>query len=163
MAFMVALTACGGDSDSAGPSHPFPAVEGSYSMQGTFNGIPANVAFFNGTMTLTQASRDAAPLGGTSNITASIDGSIFNFANSLINASVSPTGVVTFTIADASGTWTFTGNLSGTTITGQHSMTDGSQTFPGSWSATKASSASAAVARAVSTSSIRELVSSLSR
>jgi hypothetical protein len=156
----VVLVACGGG-DSSGPSHPFPDVAGTYNMQGSFNGIPANVAFFNGTLTITQASLDAAALGGNSNITANLNGDIFNFANSLVNANVSTTGVVTFTIADASGQWNFTGTVANGAITGQHSLTDGTRTLSGTWNASKVSGT--VRARAVPTNRLADLLSTIGR
>jgi hypothetical protein len=141
-----ALFGCGGG-DSNEPEDPFPDVAGLYEVSGTFDDLPANVAFFDGTLTLTQASQATGDLQGTLSVLVTIDDEIFNIVdNALTPASVSPSGVIAFTAADASGTWTFSGTASGSSITdGRHTLTAGSNSFSGAWQADVTSTIQASV------------------
>jgi hypothetical protein len=110
------LTACGGDSNE--PEDPFPDAAGVYQVSGGFDDIPSNVGSFQGTLELTQASRSSGTLQGSAAILATLEGDVFNLSDpALANANVSPSGVLSFTMAGAGATWTFSGTLSGTTIT----------------------------------------------
>jgi hypothetical protein len=132
----VSLLGCGGDSN--GPDAAFPDAAGVYDVSGTFDDLPASVAHFEGTLTITQDSRETGTLGGSAAYLATIDGQVFNLTDDAIDeAAISPTGEIAFTLADASGSWTFTGTLSGTTIIdGRHTISDGSSSYSGAWSAT---------------------------
>jgi hypothetical protein len=134
-------TACGGG-DSNEPEDPFPDAAGVYQISGGFDGIPSNVGSFQGTLEITQASRSSGTLQGSAAIVATLDGDVFNLSDpALANANVSPSGVLTFTMADASGTWTFSGTLSGNTISGgRHTLSAGSESISGSWQGSRASS-----------------------
>jgi hypothetical protein len=136
------VLACGGG-DSNDPGDPFPGAAGTYAMTGGFDDVPSTVASFTGTLTLTQATQESGELGGSAQIVAQINGETFNVADPVLGAaSVSATGTVAFTMADPSGSWTFTGELSGTNIArGRHTLNGGtSGTFSGDWSANRQSS-----------------------
>jgi hypothetical protein len=132
------LLGCGGD--SGGPDTAFPDAAGVYNVTGSFDDLPSSVAHFEGTLTLTQATQESGTLGGSAAYLATIDGDVFNLTDNAINdAAISPTGVISYTLVDPSGSWTFTGTLSGTTITdGRHTISDGSASYSGAWSATTA-------------------------
>ncbi|HUF36198.1 MAG TPA: hypothetical protein VMN37_09620 [Gemmatimonadales bacterium] len=139
------LTACGG-SDANEPEPPFPDVAGVYDVSGGFDGIPTSVGSFAGTLELTQASRSSGTLQGSAAILATIDGSVFNVGDaSLANANVSPAGVLSFTMADNSGTWTFSGTYSSGTIgQGRHTLSSGGESLSGNWQGTRAAGSVAA-------------------
>jgi hypothetical protein len=132
------LLGCGGD--SSGPDAPFPDAAGVYNVTGSFDDLPTSVAHFEGTLTLTQASRESGVLGGSAAYLATIGDDVFNLTDDAIDeATISPTGAISYTLADPSGSWTFTGTLSGTTIIdGRHTISDGSASYSGVWSGTTA-------------------------
>ena len=134
----VGLLGCGGD--SSGPDAAFPDAAGVYNVTGSFDDLSTSVAHFEGTLTLTQPSRETGTLGGSAAYLATIGDEVFNLTdNAIDDASISPTGVISYTLADPSGSWTFTGTLSGTTIIdGRHTISDGSVSYSGAWSATTA-------------------------
>jgi hypothetical protein len=153
----IAALACGGDSTS--PNDVFPNSAGVYNVTGTFDGLSSSDAHFEGTLTLTQASRASGALGGSAAYLATINGSVFNLSDSAIDgATISPTGVITYTLVDASGTWTFTGTLSGTAIVnGRHTISGGSSSFSGAWSVTRATATTAQARVAAATITIEAL------
>lgn len=53
----------------------------------------------------------------------------------ILASSVTPAGVVSFRLSGSGITWTFTGNLDGDEIAGRHTLTDGSTTASGDWTA----------------------------
>lgn len=133
VALCTLLAACGDDSGSGPP--PYPDVEGTYQINGTFAGVPG--ATFAGTMTLLQASRNAAPLTGSATVNYNIGGQTGTLTG-LSNGSVTQAGVVRFDIAnDASGTWQFTGTLNNRTITGSHTLSSGGETVSGTFTAVR--------------------------
>jgi hypothetical protein len=134
------VSACGGD--SSGPNDVFPDAAGVYNASGTFDGISSSDANFSGTLTLTQASRASGTLGGSAAYLARVSGNVFNITDDQLDgASVSPSGVITYTIVEGSSTWTFTGTLSGTSIVnGRHTLSTSSGSSSGAWSATRAGS-----------------------
>jgi hypothetical protein len=135
---VVGVVGCGGDSSD--PGDPFPDASGTYEVNGGFDGIPSSVASFEGTLDLSQASQESGDLEGSASIVAEINGEVLTASDGdLSPASVSSNGTVTFTMADPSGSWTFTGTLSESSITeGRHTLTaPGSGTFSGDWSATR--------------------------
>jgi hypothetical protein len=136
----VSLLGCGGDSN--GPDGAFPDAAGVYNASGSFDDLLPSVAHFEGTLTITQASRETGTLGGSAAYLATIGGDAFNVTDDAIDgAAVSPTGAISFTLVDPGGSWTFTGTLSGSTIIdGRHTISDGSSSYSGAWSATTASS-----------------------
>ncbi len=148
LAFALLASACGGG-DSNEPEDPFPDAAGVYQISGGFDGIPSNVGSFSGTLEITQATRSSGTLQGTAAILATIDGDVFNLSDPVLDgANVSPTGALSFTMADNSGTWTFTGTLSGNTISGgRHTLSAGSESISGNWQGTRAGSG--VVARSV--------------
>jgi hypothetical protein len=154
----IALLGCGGDSND--PDEPFPDVAGVYEIEGTLDDLPANVAHFEGTMELTQASRESGDLEGSLDVLATIDADIFNISDdNLSPASVSPSGVIAFTAADPSETWTFSGTASGNSIiNGRHTLSDGNNSFSGPWRADVAASVGAI---RVAPSDIQNLLSRL--
>jgi hypothetical protein len=135
------LSACGGG-DSNEPEDPFPDVAGVYEVDGTFDDLPATTASFQGTLELTQESRETSALGGSISVLAVIGDDIFNVSDEAISsATVSPSGVISFTAGDGLTTWTFSGTASGTSITnGRHTLSAGTDNLSGSWSGNSASS-----------------------
>jgi hypothetical protein len=150
---------CGGDSNE--PNEPFPDASGVYSINGGFDDIELS---FTGTLEVSQSSRQSGALTGTL-VVVDPDGNTLN--GTLDNASVSTVGVLGFTIADPDGTWTFTGRLSGDSIThGRHTISDGSQSFSGTWQGTIAhgpSSATGSSGYVTRSTSLSELAHSLAR
>jgi hypothetical protein len=147
----VSLLACGGDSN--GPDPVFPDAAGVYNVSGSFDDLASSVAHFEGTLTVTQASRESGTLGGSAAYLTTIGDDVFNVTDDAINgAAVSPTGVISYTLVDPSGSWTFTGTLSGTTITnGRHTISAGSSSYSGAWSA---ATATASIQRRASAASL---------
>jgi hypothetical protein len=165
--YLLAVTlvaSCGGDSPNE-PEPPFPDVAGVYEISGGFDGIPSTNASFTGTLELTQASRASGALGGTVAIVATLAGDVFNVADDDVSpANVSPGGVISFTAADPSGTWTFTGTLSGNTISqGRHTISDGTQSFSGSWQGTRTATAAIGAKSVGQPLSLSEIVGRLRR
>ena len=142
LSVLAVLAACGGDGgDSGGPSEPaFPAVAGIYNVVGSFDGLSSAEGRLTGTLTLTQASRDRGDLGGTISLNARVGPDVFSNSFTLEQANVGTTGQLAFVIRNPSTSvqWTFTGQHSGNAINGgRHTITDGSTSLSGSWSATK--------------------------
>ncbi len=50
-------------------------------------------------------------------------------------ATATTAGVLSFADGDASTLWSFSGTLSGTSVSGRHTLTDGTDAFSGNWSA----------------------------
>lgn len=152
------LPACGGDSTE--PEDPFPDAAGVYQVSGGFDGLPSNVGSFSGTLEITQATRSSGTLQGSAAILATIDGDVFNLNDPVLDgANVSPAGVLSFTIADNSGTWTFTGTLSGNTITsGRHTLSAGGESISGNWQGSRAAAAWAGARAASPGTSLAALV-----
>jgi hypothetical protein len=128
------LYGCGGDNLS--PSEPFPDVSGSYNVEGGFDGATRSEASITGSLTLTQASRQSGTLVGTATLTFNISGDVTTVSDiPLQEASVTPGSVVSFRLGSSSQgvTWTFTGNRSGKTITGRHTLVTTSGTVSGDW------------------------------
>jgi hypothetical protein len=127
------LSACGGDSND--PGEPFPDVEGVYALEGTFDDLSPSEGSFEGTLELTQASQESGALGGSMTILATLGDDIFNVAyEELSDASISPSGTISFTADDGIATWTFSGTASGSSIiNGRHTLSDGSQSMSGAW------------------------------
>lgn len=108
------LTGCGSDSNE--PEDPFPDASAVYEVTGGFDDFSSSQASFTGTLELTQASRESGALEGTAALLADLDGDIFSLTDDdLASATVSPSGVVTFTMAGGSTTWTFSGRFLATT------------------------------------------------
>jgi hypothetical protein len=138
---LLALAACGGDSNE--PNNPFPDAAGVYNVSGSFDDIPSSDAHFEGTLTLTQATRETGALAGSAAILATVGTDIFNLNDPTLDAAaVSTNGVIQYTMSNGGSTWTFSGTLSGNSITGgRHTLSDGSQSLSGAWTANRASSA----------------------
>jgi hypothetical protein len=135
----LAVIGCGGG-DSNAPNPAFPDAAGVYSVSGDFDGLTPAEASFVGTVTLTQASREGGTLGGSASITATVGSDAATASDDALDqASVSQTGALAFTLVDQSGTWTFTGTLSGNSITGgRHTLNvPGSGTISGNWTGTR--------------------------
>jgi hypothetical protein len=139
----LSLAGCGGDGGAnTGPDDPFPDVAGVYNVHGGFDGLTNDEATFVGSLVLTQASRQTGELTGTMSVTATINGQVITAGNvQILSASVSPSGTVSFQLGRLStgGSWTFSGTSAGETITGRHTLTDGSSSFSGDWTATTGS------------------------
>lgn len=132
---------CGGDGGND-PNEPFPDVAGVYELDGTFDDLPPADGNFEGTLQLTQASRESGNLVGSVTLIVSLDGDVFNISDDAVNAaSVTPSGVIAFTVGDGSATWTFTGSASGgSIINGRHTLSSSSGSFSGDWRADAAAS-----------------------
>jgi len=143
----------GGGGDSLIPNDPFPDAAGSYQMEGGFDGLTRNEASFTGILTLTQASRQSGTLGGSVSLSLTVDGSRSSASSAIQSASVSPSGEIAFRLGSAAddATWTFNGTLAGSTINGRHTLSDGSQAFPGNWSATSGAATTGSVTVVVTT------------
>ena len=152
------LPACGGDSNE--PEEPFPDAAGVYQISGGFDGIPSNVGSFSGTLEITQATRSSGTLQGSATILATIGGDVFNLSDPVLGgANVSPAGVLSFTIADNSGTWTFSGTLAGNAITSaRHTLSAGGESLSGDWQGSRAASARAGAGVAARSASLASLV-----
>ncbi len=138
LATALLLSSCGGDSTD--PDEPFPDASGVYQVSGAFDELPSSQAFFNGTLELTQASQESGALHGSAAFLVDLSGDIFNVADdNLLGANVSPSGVVSFTMAGASTTWTFSGTLSGDNIAqGRHTLAgSGLDNISGIWQGTR--------------------------
>jgi hypothetical protein len=150
------LSGCGGGSgDTSAPEEPFPDVAGVYNVQGGFDELTADEASFVGSLVLNQASRQSGELTGTMSVTATINGDITTAGNVAIqSASVSPGGIVSFELGSIGngGRWTFSGTASGETISGRHTLTDGSLSFSGDWTATQGTVGSGNLTATVSNS-----------
>ena len=132
---LCAIAACGGDSSTSPRQSTFPAVVGVYNISGAFNagGLP-----FSGTITFTQASREQPTLDGLCAVSVQTSTGPIAFST-IAAASVSEAGAIGFNIGPATGTttWRFTGVVSGSSITGTHTLAGSSGTFVGTFSATK--------------------------
>lgn len=140
------LANCGGDSNE--PEDPFPDAAGIYEVGGGFDDLPSSQASFEGTLELTQASRESGTLQGSASLLVELAGDVFNITDDVLSgATVSPGGVISFTMAGGSSTWTFTGTLSGNNITqGRHTLAGGEDNFSGDWFATRVTGSSARAA-----------------
>jgi hypothetical protein len=133
------LSGCGGGDDS-GPSDPqFPNVAGFYNLTGTFDGLTPQEASVAGTVQLTQATRESGTLGGNFQVTATIGADVFPITSAITSASVTQGGAVTWTIASNGVAWQFSGNLSGSSMSGRHTLSNGAQSSSGNWSASPSS------------------------
>jgi hypothetical protein len=132
---LFAIAACGGDSSTSPKQPAFPAVVGVYNISGAFNtgGLP-----FSGTVTFAQSSREQPTLDGLCAVTVQTSSGPVTFST-IEAASVSEAGAIGFNIGPATGTttWRFTGVVSGSSITGTHTLAGSSGTFVGTFRATK--------------------------
>ena len=133
-----AVIACGDATSDGGPNDLFPDVAGVYAMEGDFDAVPTEDASFTGMVTIEQESLESSLLGGTADITLITDAGnlVINDAE-LQDASVTLAGEVTFTILSPAdnATWSFTGERAGNLLEGQHTLTVGSESRTGDWSA----------------------------
>ncbi len=152
------LAGCGGDSNE--PNDPFPEASGVYEASGGFDEIPSSDGSFSGTLELTQASRESGALEGAAALLVELQGDIFNLSDDVIsNASVSPTGVIVFTLGDAEATWTFSGTLSGDNInSGRHTLSSTSANISGSWQGSRATGNAIASREASDAISLAEML-----
>jgi hypothetical protein len=133
-----AVLACGDDSADGGPNDLFPDVAGVYALEGGFDEVPAEDASFTGTVTIEQESLESSLLGGTADITLTTEiGSLIIDDAELQDASVTLAGEVTFILVSPADniTWSFIGERAGDLLEGQHTLTRGSESETGSWSA----------------------------
>jgi hypothetical protein len=142
MACSLLLAACGGGgSDSTSPPDEprFPDVAGVYAISGGFDGFTRREAGFNGTLVIRQASRDERFLDGTLSVVANFGGRASGFDNEPIReASVRTDGSIEFHVGSGSSEWRFTGDVSGTRVTGRHTLTGSEESFPGDWTGERA-------------------------
>ena len=139
-----------GNGDSNDPGEPFPDAGGVYEMAGGFDDIGSEDGSFSGTLELNQASQESCALTGTIAILVDLAGDVFNITDNLGGATVSPDGVVTFTIGDAGASWTFTGTFTGLDIEqGRHTLTASEGTLSGSWQAGRTAEAVAGAVRRI--------------
>jgi len=163
LAALVVLAGCGGDS-SSGPDEPtYPAAAGTYAISGSFDGLTPQQANFSGTLTVAQASREAPALTGNFNVTATIGGDVFVLAGTLQSATITTAGVISFATGDAGAAWSFSGTMSGTSVSGRHTLTDGTDAFSGNWSAQRTGNLVAALALPAAASDMGTLAHRLSQ
>ena len=132
-----AVIACGDDNN---PNELFPDVAGTYDIEGEFDGLDPNTNFFTGTMTIEQESLESSLLTGTANIAVtSIIGPFSVTGAELLDASVDLAGQVVFQLRDEGEdvTWDFQGERFGDVIQGDHTVTQGTTTLTGTWTATR--------------------------
>jgi hypothetical protein len=149
--------------DNTAPPPPFPDVSGVYNVTGRFDALPSATSSFTGTLTLTQASRQSGTLAGSAALVVGIEGDVFNINQAAALATVSPDGVLAFSLPGNASHWTFTGTQAGNAIgAGRHTLSDGATSVSGSWEATQASAA-AIVAPVGGSRSMDALVQRLKR
>ena len=131
-----AVIACGDDND---PNEQFPDVAGTYAIEGQFDGFDPSDASFTGTMTIEQESLESSLLTGTANITVTttVIGNLTVTNAELLDASVDRAGQVVFQLRDDEQdvTWDFQGESAGDVIGGDHTVTQGTATATGTWTA----------------------------
>ena len=117
------LTACGGGGDAVAPAPKYPDLAGTYKISGTFDTYTAAEAGLSGTIVITQADRNAPGLAGSANVTVTIGTGAVTLTQ-LKNATANAAGAITFELPPpgSASTWTFTGSMSGTAITGTHAL-----------------------------------------
>jgi hypothetical protein len=131
---VLSAMACGSDK-STGPKNDFPDVGGVWQVTGSFDQDPSET--FSGTMTLVQADRTTGTLTGSIDMTLVSGDNLSGTATSaMIDKAGNLTVVVTDSESGTSASWTFTGTVSGHSVTGRHTLTDGTQTFTGPWTGT---------------------------
>jgi hypothetical protein len=134
LAALVVLAACGGDNSSEPQEPTYPAAAGTYAISGGFDGLTSQQANFSGTLTVGQTSRENPALTGNFNVTATIDGSVFVLTGPLESATITTAGVISFIVGGSSTAWSFSGTMSGTSVSGRHTLTDGIDALSGNWS-----------------------------
>ena len=119
-------------------SYPYPNVAGTWNITGTFDELPT--ASITGTFALTQQSRFSGSITGVANLITVMGGQVFPVPNYPIAATVTSTGVLSFTLTEATAaTWSFVGTIAGNTVSdGRHTLSDGITPHSGSWRATRA-------------------------
>lgn len=99
-------------------------------------------------------------------VTATLGGDVLTGGDpALDQASVATNGAITFTMNDPSGTWTFDGTLSGSSITqGRHSLNaPGVGTISGNWTGTRTSSSVSAMSTRGTGSRLAAIAGALKR
>jgi len=135
----VSVISCGGDSTTAPPRYP--ELSGTFQVTASFTNIPSSQASTTGTITFQQPSRNDSTLIGSSGLVVTLLGTGAPLTH-ITNARVSSTGVVTFLVPtnNATATWQWVGQLSGTAITGQNTLsTPGDSPILGSFTMVKLS------------------------
>ena len=130
-----AVIACGDDNN---PNELFPDVAGTYDIQGDFDGLDPNTNFFTGTVIIEQESLESSLLTGTANIAVTSSIGPFTVTGAeLLDASVDLAGQVVFQLRDEGQdvTWDFQGERAGDVIEGDHTVTQGTTTLTGTWTA----------------------------
>lgn len=141
---LLALTGCGGG-DATGPDEPYPPVAGQWEVHATFDDLPANLAFIQGTIQITQATRSAAALGGTWTFTATVGGDVISGSGIVFQGSTTTAGDITLLLTEPAATtsWTLTGRVTGNTVAGRHTLSDGMDSFSGNWTGQRVASVAA--------------------
>jgi hypothetical protein len=130
-----AVIACG-DDNGGEPNQLFPDVAGVYVVEGQFDGVSPEDMAFTGTVTIEQESLESSLLTGTADLTiTTTDGPINVVDAELLNAGVSLAGVVLFDIEQGQVAWEFSGERAGDILQGPHTLTLGTQTLSGTWTA----------------------------
>ena len=96
------IAACGSDSPAAPPPATYPAVAVTYAISGEFDELTQAEANFAGTVSFTQASREASALTVTINLTVSIGGQAFMISLPVQAASVTAAKSLSFSITTES-------------------------------------------------------------
>ena len=149
---LVILAACGGG-DSAGPTPTpdptpaYPAVGGTYNVTALFDQLTYANAHVIGVITLVQPSRSVRTLTGDLDFTLTVNGNSNHWAMTFDSAWVSTAGAIMFSASNGPDTWIYSGRLSGTTIIGRHTLTDGVNPISGDWNGSRSATAAAQVSR----------------
>lgn len=152
VALVVALASCGGE--SAGPNPPgpvYPALAGNYQVLGAFNSIPDDIGWIDGTFSIQQPSRSSETFSGQTHIVVHLDGELFEFEYQMTDATVTTVGAVRFVIRESpSDAWTFTAQLTGTTMNGNHTfIAGGTGSLTGTFTASRTAGSGRAAALTV--------------
>ena len=131
---VIAVVACGDDGND--PNDVFPDVAGVYAVEGEFDGIDPSDLSFTGTVTIEQESVESSLLTVSADLTivSSTSGNTVINDAELLNAGVDLGGTVAFTLEQGNVDWAFVGEKGGDVLIGTDTLTQGTETFIGTWS-----------------------------
>lgn len=142
----VSLSGCGSDSTAPEPPPPppppsYPALAGAFTISIAFDGLSPFDANGSGTITFSQASREAPDLTGSLTAVITIGGESDALSLSLYQATIQQNGQIEFQWGPPQGTatWVFHGtlNASGNSIAGTHQLSGTSGAATGTWTANR--------------------------
>jgi hypothetical protein len=123
---LLAPLACGGDSTA--PEEPYPDVSGRFVVTGDFDGL-SEVGDWSGSLQLTRPDGRGEYTGRLT--VALVEGGLL--LDEELTGSVERDGALRFQIADASGSWEFTGTADGGALRGRHVLSGGGDVLRGDW------------------------------